>query len=317
MVARRSLLRLATLSCLPALRRAHAAEPMRITIGANPGGGYDQVGRSIGAALQQAGAASGVTYVNKGGAGGMIALAQFVSAARGDTNALIVSGAVMVGAILRYKPPVTLAQATPIARLMAEYNVFAVPAASPLRSIADLVDRLRRDPGGVKWGGGSKGSVDHLSVALLARHAGVDADKLNYVPFKGGGEASAALLGGHVAVAAGGWGETHDLVARGALRALAITSPRRLPNVPVSTLREQGVPVDIANWRGVHAAPGIGPAQREALTAKVVQATQARAWTEALRRNDWTAELLTGEEFERFVADEHVRLGALMKELRL
>src|SRR6185295_18628465 len=130
---------------------AHAAERMRIVIGANPGGGYDQVGRALGAALQEAGAASSVAYENKGGAGGMIALAQFVKSARGNADALIVSGAVMVGAIVRYKPPITLADATPVARLMSEYNVFAVPAASKLKSMPEVVEQMRRDPASIKW----------------------------------------------------------------------------------------------------------------------------------------------------------------------
>src|SRR5258706_9097613 len=224
MTSRRSALRALALPCLlPVWPSAIAADALRIMIGANPGGGYDQVARSIGQALVQTGSASGVVYENKGGAGGMIALAQFVSSRRGDPTALIVCGAVMVGAILRYKPPVTLAQTTPIARLMAEYNVFAVPAASPFRTLHDVVERMRRDPGSVKWGGGSKGSVDHLSVAMLARAAGIPVQGLNYVPFRGGGEAAAAVLGGHVGVAASGWGETHEFVARGQLRALAIT----------------------------------------------------------------------------------------------
>jgi putative tricarboxylic transport membrane protein len=319
MMSRRlALRRLALPWLLPACPAALAAgEPLRITIGANPGGGFDQVARSIGLALQESGDASTVHYENKGGAGGMIALAQFVSASRGDPGALIVSGAVMVGAILRYKPPVTLAQATPIARLMSEYNTFVVPASSPLKTMRDVVDRMKRDAGSIKWGGGSKGSVDHLSVALVARAAGVPLQGLNYVPFKGGGEATAALLGGHVAVAAGGWGETHELVAAGTLRALAITAPTRLAKLAVPTLREQGLAVDIANWRGLHAAPGISPAQREALTERVVRATRTGAWTRALAENNWTADLATGEEFERFVADEHTRLGALMRELGL
>ena len=319
MITRRRLLSVLAMPLLPARPAAGAvaADTLRITIGANPGGGYDQVARAIGAALQESGAAARVVYENKGGAGGMIALAQFVSAARGDPAALIVVGAVMVGAILRYKPPVTLAQTTPVARLMAEYNAFAVPAASPLKTMRDVVERMKRDPGGIKWGGGSKGSVDHLSVAMLARDAGVPVQQLNYVPFKGGGEAAAALLGGHVGVAASGWGETRDLVARGQLRALAITAPARLPRVPVPTLREQGIAVDIANWRGLHAAPGLDAAQREAIGNAVAKATRTGAWTRALASHDWTPDLLQGEEYERFVADEHVRLGELMRTLGL
>jgi putative tricarboxylic transport membrane protein len=295
--------------------RARAAEPMRIVIGANPGGGYDQVGRALGAALQEAGAASSVAYENRGGAGGMIALAQFVKNARGNGDALIVSGAVMVGAIVRYKPPTTLADATPVARLMSEYNVFAVPAASTLKSMADVIAQLRRDPVSIKWGGGSKGSVDHLSVAMIARVAGIDATRLNYVPFKGGGEAAAALLGGHIGVGTSGWAELQEYIVAGQLRALAITAPQRVKGIAIPTLREQGIAIDIGNWRGVHAAPGLSAAQRQALIDAVVKATATRSWQQALERNGWTPLLLTGTDFERFVEAEHGRLRALMHEL--
>src|SRR5437763_6818019 len=167
---------------------------------------------------------------------------------------------------------------------------------------------MKRGPCGLRRGGGSKGALDHLRGAMPARVAGVSVQQLNYEPCKGGGEAAAALLGGHVGVAASGWGETRDLVARGQLRALAITAPARLPRVPVPTLREQGIAVEIANWRGLHAAPGLDAAQREAIGNAVATATHTSAWTRALASHDWTPDLLQGEEYERFVADEHVRL---------
>ena len=102
------LIPLVALSAWPA---AQAADNFKIMIGANPGGGFDQTGRGLGKALQEAGVASAVTYENKGGAGGTIALAQFVNASKGDPNAMIVTGAVMVGAIVQNNPPITLSQA--------------------------------------------------------------------------------------------------------------------------------------------------------------------------------------------------------------
>ena len=294
---------------------AHAAENFKIMIGANPGGGYDQAGRGIGKALQEAGVASNITYENKGGAGGTIGLAQFVNSSKGDPNAMIVVGGVMVGAIVQNKPPITLANATPVARLMAEYNVFVVPAASPLKSMKEVVEQMKKDPASVKWGGGSKGSIDHLSVAMIAREAGVDVTKVNYVPFKGGGEATAAVLGGHVTVGTSGWAELQDFISTGKMRAIAITAPTRLKGVNVPTLKEQGIAVDIGNWRGVYAAPGVTPEQRKALEAAVVKATKTKSWGETLEKNNWSPAVLTGAELERFVDEDHARLRALMVKL--
>lgn len=294
-----------------------ALDNVKFMIGANPGGGFDQTGRGLGKAMVEAGTAKSVQYENKGGAGGTIGLAQFVNASKGDANSMIVTGAVMIGAIVQNKPPVTLANATPIARLFYEYNVFVVPAASPLKSMADVVAQLKKDPGSVKWGGGSRGSVDHIAVAMIAKESGVDPGKINYVPFQGGGEASAAILGSHVTVGTSGFSEMQQFIKSGKMRALAVTSGTRLPGESVPTLKEQSINVEIGNWRGVYGAPGITADQRKALTDAVVAATKQKSWTDSLAGNDWFAALLTGDDFAKFVDAEHKRIEDSMKAVGL
>nr|MBP6754075.1 tripartite tricarboxylate transporter substrate binding protein [Alicycliphilus sp.] len=183
----KSLAALAAVGSLPLPARAAVA--MKMMLPANPGGGWDTTGRALGKALQDAGVASSVTYENKGGAAGAIGLAQFINGSKGDPHALMVMGAVMVGGIITGKPPVNLGQATPIARLTSEYNVFVLPANSPFKSMAEVVAQLKKDPGSVKWGGGSRGATEHIAAAMIAREVGVDPAKINYVAFRGGGEA--------------------------------------------------------------------------------------------------------------------------------
>ena len=183
---------------------AHATANLKMMIPANPGGGWDTTGRALGKALQESGVASTVTFENKGGAAGAIGLAQFLNAAKGDGNAIMVMGAVMLGGIITGKQPVTLTQATAVARLTSEYNVFVLPESSPLKTMKDVVEQMKKDPGSVKWGGGSRGSTEHIAAAMIAREVGVDASKINYVPFRGGGEATAAILGGNVTVGGSG-----------------------------------------------------------------------------------------------------------------
>ena len=296
---------------------AHALDQVKIMIGANPGGGYDQTARGLGKAMIEAGVAKNVQFENKGGAGGTIGLAQFVGTAKSDASAMIVTGAVMVGAIVQSKPPVTLAQATPIARLFYEYNVFVVPANSPIKTMKDVVDLLKKDAGSVKWGGGSRGSVDHISIAQLAKLSGVDPTKINYVPFQGGGEASAAILGGHVTIGTSGWNEMAQYVKTGEVRALAVTSANRLPGENVPTLRELGIPLEVGNWRGVYGAPGLTAKQRTVLIDAVVAATKQKSWIETLAKNDWFPALLVGDDFGRFVDDEHKRLEDAMRAVGL
>lgn len=301
---------LAALGLLPTAARA--AGNLKIMVPANPGGGWDITGRALGKALQDAAAASTVTFENKGGAAGAIGLAQFVNASKGDANALMVMGAVMLGGLITGKPPVTLSQATPIARLTSEYNVFVLPANSPLKTMKDVVEQMKKDPGSVKWGGGSRGSTEHVAAAMLARETGVDAAKINYVAFRGGGEAIAAILGGNVTVGGSGFSEFQQYIESGKMRPIAVTAPQRLKGLDAPTMKELGYNVEIGNWRGVYAPPGISPAQRQALTDMVVKATKSKAWAEALEKNGWTPALLTSKDFEDFVDREFAALRAIM-----
>ena len=291
---------------------ARAAANVKMMIPANPGGGWDTTGRALGKALQDAGLASAVTFENKGGAAGAIGLAQFVNAAKGDPNALMVMGAVMLGGIITGKPPVSLTQATPIARLTSEYNVFVLPENSPFKTMKDVVEAMKKDPASVKWGGGSRGSTEHIAAAMIAREVGVDAAKINYVPFRGGGEATAAILGGNVTVGGSGYSEFQQYIEAGKMKPIGVTSETRLKGIAIPTLKEQGINVVIGNWRGVYAAPGITAAQRKALTDLVIGATKSKAWAEALEKNNWTPALLSGKPFEDFVDSEFASLRATM-----
>ena len=306
----KSLAALAAAGSLPL--QALAANNLKMMVPANPGGGWDTTGRALGKALQEAGVAASVQYENKGGAAGAIGLAQFVNASKGDGNALMVMGAVMLGGIITGKPPVSVTQATPLARLTSEYNVFVVPEASPFKTMKDVVEQLKKDPGSVKWGGGSRGSTEHIAAAMLAREVGVDAAKINYVPFRGGGEATAAILGNNVSVGGSGYSEFQQYIDSGKMRAIAITAGARIKGINVPTMKEQGFNVEIGNWRGVYGAPGITPEQRKALTDMLVKATKTKSWAESLEKNNWSSALMTGKEFEDFVDREFASLRATM-----
>jgi putative tricarboxylic transport membrane protein len=224
----------------------------------------------------------------------------------------MVMGAVMLGGIITGKPPVGLDKVQPIARLTSEYNVFVLPANSPFKTMADVVAQMKKDPGSVKWGGGSRGSTEHIAAAMLAREVGVDAAKINYVPFRGGGEAVAAILGGNVTVGGSGYSEFQQYIESGKMKAIAVTSATRLKGISVPTMKEQGFNVEIGNWRGVYAPLGLKPEQYKALTDMVLKATKSKAWAEALEKNSWTPALLTGKEFETFVDNEFASLRATM-----
>lgn len=281
-----------------------AVDSIKMLVPANPGGGWDQTGRALQQAMQATGAVKKIQIDNKGGAAGTIGLAQFVNSAKGDPTAVIIGGSVMVGGILINKTPVSMTQVTPIARLTGEYDVIAVPANSPIKSVKELIAQFKANPGSVSWGGGSAGGTDHIIVAMIAQAVGADVGKINYIPFAGGGEAVAAVMGGHVTAGVSGWSEFSGQIATGKMRALAVTSPKRLPGIDVPTLKEQGVDVELANWRGIFGAPGITDAQKKDLISAVEKSVKSKPWQDTLAKNGWTDLYLPGDEFKTYLDSE-------------
>jgi putative tricarboxylic transport membrane protein len=294
---------------------ALAVDSLKVMVPANPGGGWDSTGRALAAAMTSAGSAKSVQIDNKGGAAGTIGLAQFVNSSKGDPNAIMIGGMVMVGGIIQNKSAVDLSQVTPLARLTEEYLVIVVPASSPHKNMKDLLAAFKANPGSVSWGGGSAGGTDHILAGLLAKSVGVEGGKVNYVPFKGGGEAVAAIIGGHVAAGISGVSEFAQHIQTGKMRALAVSGPSRQANIP--TLKEQGVDIVLGNWRGVFGAPGITPAQRDALIKDIEAGVKSKAWEESLKKNEWMNTWLAGDEYKKFLDADVKRISDILASLGL
>lgn len=297
--------------------QALALESLTIIAPAKPGGGWDQTARAMADVLQAGGQAKAVTVENVPGAGGTVGLAQFTDKNKGDGGVLLVNGLVMVGAVLTNKSPVSLADTTPIARLTGEYEVIVVPASSPLKSLADLTAAMKADIGSVAVGGGSAGGTDHILAGLIAQAAGADAAKLNYVPFSGGGEALAAVMGGHVAAGISGYGEWEGQIKSGELRALAISAGAKVEGIDIPTLKEQGVDVELANWRSVVAAPGISDDQKKELIAAVDAMHASDAWKKVLADKKWIDLYMSGDEFGSYLKNENERVAGVLKTIGL
>ena len=284
---------------------------------AAPGGGWDQTARTMQTTMQAEGIAGSVQVTNVPGAGGTIGLAQFVNQSKGDPEDLIVGGYVMVGAILTNQSPVDLSMVTPIARLTGEQEAIVVPASSDIQTMADLVARLKADPGAVSWGGGSAGGADHILAGLVAKAVGVDPTKVNYIAFSGGGEALAAVLGSQVTVGVSGVGEFESQVESGQLRLLAVSGDQAPEGVEAPTLKDAGVDVALENWRMVAAAPGITDEQRAAIAADIEKLATSDAWRQELATRGWDDRYLAGPEFEKQLAADIEATSAILTEIGL
>lgn len=296
-----------------------AAQPLagtlRLIAPAAPGGGWDQTARAMQAALQAAELVHTSSVENVPGAAGTIGLARFISAERGKDDVLMVSGLIMLGAIVTHASPVTLGAVTPIARLTGEYEVVVVPAASPLRSLADLISAFRAAPASISWGGGSAGGTDQILAGLFADAVGVEPRRVNYIAYSGGGESLSAILGGQVSVGVNGLAELAPHIEAGTVRVLAISSAERLPGLDAPTFREQGVDLELENWRSVVAPPGISAPARQRLARLVEALVASAAWKATLAQYRWNDRYLDGGAFARFSAAEETRVQGILARL--
>jgi putative tricarboxylic transport membrane protein len=288
---------------------------LRIMAPANPGGGWDQTAREMQKALRDVIGRSEV--VNVGGAGGTIGLSQFTQL-EGDPTQLMVTGAVMVGAIESNDSPVSLADVVPIARLTADQIVIVVPTDSAIQTMQDLAAQMQADLGSVSIAGGSAGGVEQILSGLMAQALGANPAEVSYVPHSGGGEALTTVLSGAATAAMSSVSEIRPQIEAGNLRALAVSGEERssvLADVP--TLQEAGVDVVLTNWRAVMAAPGITDDQRAALEEIIREMHSSADWQATLERRGWSDAFLQGAELEAFLADEQARTAEVLEQLGL
>jgi len=311
----------------------YPSETVQIMAPAAPGGGWDTTAREIQRVLEEEGIVDqSVEVFNVEGAGGTIGLAQLVNDNAGDPHTLMVMGMVMIGAIGTNQAEVGLETVTPIASLTAEYEVIVVPADSEYQTLDDLMADFVADPGAISWAGGSAGGTDHILVGLMAQAAGIDPTLINYIPYSGGGEALAAILGGQVSAGVSGLGEWQDQIIAGELRALAIsgssagdsgTPGAGAASSPVAdalvipTLQEQGVDVELANWRGIVAPPDLTAEQRDCIVAMIQEMHDSEAWQAVLENYGWQDFFMAGEDFADFLPGETERINGILQSLGL
>ena len=295
---------------------AQAPTALQMFIPAAPGGGWDSTGRTIEMAMRTDKVMSEFKFENVPGAGGAVGLPKFL-AKKGQGDALMVAGMVMVGSLAANNSPVKLTDATPLARLTDEYEVIVVPAGSPLKSMKDLVEMFKKDPGKVSWAGGSAGGTDHIIAGMIAKAAGVDPKRVAYVAFAGGGPALAALLGSQVTCGISGYSEFEEQIKAGKLRALAISAPAKIAGINAPTLKDEGIDVVLGNWRGLFGAPGINADQQKALIGLIEKMVNGPTWKAEAAKKNWTTTYLAGAEFQKFIGTETTRITAILDDLGL
>ncbi|WP_269602389.1 Bug family tripartite tricarboxylate transporter substrate binding protein [Rhodococcus ruber] len=280
------------------------------------GGGWDLVARESQQALRSDGIVNNAQVVNVPGAGGTIGLSQLENLS-GQPTTVMITGTVMLGGIAINNSETTLADTVPIAKLAEDFEVFVVPKDSPIQNLEDMIEAWRANPGGLPIGGGSLGGIDHIVAGQLAQEADIDPAAINYIAYSGGGEVLTSLLSNTVGVAVSGFNDFRDQIEAGNVRALAVAAPEPLEGFDVDTFIEQGYNVDLVNWRGIVAPPGISDEDRQTLVDIVTEMVDTEQWATAVERNRWKESVVTGDEFGEFLDVEQARITGILEELGL
>jgi len=290
---------------------------LQMMIPNSPGGGYDLTGRAATLAMEDNDLTGRFEITNVLGASGTVAMQRLENSAGAD-DLVMTMGLGVVGAVYTNGSDALVSDMTPIARLVEEQEGILVPTDSPFRTVDDFVDAWTADPGSVTIGGGSTaGGPDFLFPMQMAAEVGVDPRDVNFISYDGGGPLTTALLGEKIDVGVSGLGEFESQIADGSLRVLAVSGEERLDTVDAPTLSEEGVDLVFTNWRGVLAPPDISAEQRDYLTRIFTEMHDTEEWQDALKRNGWTDNFATGEEFSEFLTEQDSRVETTLKELGL
>ncbi len=236
--------------------------PIRLVVGFPPGGATDTLARILSQHMPES-IGQSVVVDNRGGATGTIAAAIVAKALPdGYTIMMVPSGPYTISASVYSNLPYdAVRDFTGVSLLAWVTNVIVVPQASPVKTLQDLIRMAKEKPGQLTFSSSGSGSLHHLSGEVLKRLTSTD---MIHVPFKGAGPAMAALAGSEVTFGFTSMPSAVPLIHGKRLRALAVTSLKRMPALPdTPTMTEAGVPpppgLDIREWYGV-IAPAATPA---------------------------------------------------------
>ena len=308
---------LALAAFLPAAAHALDAypnKPIKLVVPFPPAGGTDVLSRAIAQAMSSQNKWL-IVIDNKPGAGGNIGLdAAAKSPPDGYTIAMGQTANLAVNPALYSTMPFDpLKDFAPIALISSQPLILVVSDSSPYRTLKELVDAAKKNPGKVNMASSSNGTIGHIGGEIFQRRAGI---KMTHVPYKGAGPAVTDLMGGSVDCFFGNTQAVGGLVTAGRLRPLAVTSPQRLANFPnVPTVAEQGYPgFDAATWSGLVAPAGTPPAVVDKLNAAANKALGSSEMKAKLLEDGSTPLGGTPKQFADFIRKEHAKWGAAVRD---
>ena len=291
-------------------------KPVEFTVPFAAGGGSDIMARTIAAIMEQEKILpQPLVVVNRPGASGVLGY-MHVGQKTGDPYVLTTATSSFVIQPLLGKMKLSYRDYTLIGGLALDEFVLVVPASSPHRKFADLVEAARRSPKEVKIGGSSAPSIDSIITHLVEKATGI---QLNFIAFKSGGEVMTNLLGNHIDLASANPGEALTQIQAKKARVLAAASDKRLKTLPdVPTLRELGIDVVVNQWRGVAAPKGISKEAEAVFVSAFKRLSDSKSWKEKyLTENNLTPFYLSPEEFRRYLDTDAEKTSQILRGMNL
>ena len=304
----------------PAAAQWKPEKNIEIIVGTGPGGGQDKTARTVQHLLtDKRFIEAPVTVVNKPGGGGAVGWA-YLNQHAGDAHYAVIGTTTLLTSQIIGRSPVGFTDITPLAMLLSESVALSVRQESPLLTGKDLVERLKKDASSVSASiGSSVGGPNHIAFALIAKAAGGDVKKLKTVVFQGGGEAITATLGGHVDLISSAANNVIPHLAAGKMRVLGIAAPQRVGGAfaKVPTWKEQGIDVQITNWRMLAGPKGLTAAQVAYWDGALAKLVRTDEWKKDLDNNVFENTYMNSDETRRYLKAQYDQFHAALSEVGL
>jgi putative tricarboxylic transport membrane protein len=287
---------------------------------ASPGGGWDFTCRQIGKIMFDIGAVDQpVQVTNMAGAGGGLAF-NYVVADRNDDAELIVAASSATSTRLAQNAyaGMTADRVRFVGAIGADPGVIVVAKDSPYKSLGDLIDAIKANPGSVAFAGGSAtGGFDHMKPLMLLQRAGfTDIRKVKYISLDNGADAITQTIGGFTQAMTGDMSEVIGFLKSGEIRALAVLSEERIPGFEdIPTAREQGFDVVAVNWRGLYIPKGVSDATFNLWAERLQKVADSEEWKQAMAANGLAPFTKVGNNFQNYIDGVIKEVRELSKDL--
>jgi putative tricarboxylic transport membrane protein len=294
--------------------------PIEFVVPSSPGGGFDKTMRLIEKISREEKLLDvPVTIVNRAGGGGNVALT-YLTSRPGDGHTLMVSSTALLANHIVGRSKITYRDLTPVANMFSDYISTIVLASSPFRDSQVFLNQLKKAPDSISFGFCcALGGGNHLAAAMIVKALGGDARRMKSIVFKGAGETTSSVLGGHIDVASNAASNALGPILEGRMKVIGVAAPKRLggPLKDVPTWREQNIDAVMALWRNLVAPKGLTAEQIAFWERLLFRVAQSKQWQDELDNNLWNDTYMNGAETGRYLDEQYEVLTSLLTDVGL